>query len=137
MKRIVIIDGQGGRLGAALVGRLRSRLGSRAQLLAVGTNSLATSAMLKAGADKGATGENAVCWNAAHADLILGPIGLLSANALMGEVSPAMAAAVSAAPCKRVLLPVSSCGILIAGATQVRLEDALENAAQLAEEALV
>jgi len=137
MKRIVIIDGQGGRLGAALVGRLRSRLGSRAQLLAVGTNSLATSAMLKAGADKGATGENAVCWNAAHADLILGPIGLLSANALMGEVSPAMAAAVSAAPCKRVLLPVSSCGILIAGATQVRLEEALESAAQLAEEALV
>lgn len=130
--RIVVIDGQGGGLGAALTARLKARLGQKTQILAVGTNALATAAMLKAGADKGATGENAVCWNAAHADLILGPIGLLCANALMGEVSPAIAAAVSAAPARRILIPVSSCGILVAGAAGCKLEEALQNAVDLA-----
>ncbi|BDF66975.1 DUF3842 family protein [Pseudoflavonifractor phocaeensis] len=130
--RIVVIDGQGGGLGATLVARLKARLGGAVQLWGVGTNALATSAMLKAGADRGATGENAVCWNAAHADLILGPIGLLAANSLLGEVSPAIAAAVSAATARRILIPVSSCGILVAGAAGCRLEDALQNAVELA-----
>ncbi len=130
---IVVIDGQGGGLGAALVARLKTRLGNKAQLRAVGINALATSAMLKAGADKAATGENAVCYNAAQADLILGPIGLLSANALMGEVSPAIAAALSAAKARRILVPVSSgCGILVAGATGRKLEELLDNAVELA-----
>lgn len=130
---IVVIDGQGGGLGAALVARLKTRLGDKAQLRAVGINALATSAMLKAGADKAATGENAVCYNAAQADLILGPIGLLSANALMGEVSPAIAAALSAAKARRILVPVSSgCGILVAGATGRKLEELLDNAVELA-----
>lgn len=130
---IVVIDGQGGGLGAALVARLKTRLGDKAQLRAVGINALATSAMLKAGADKAATGENAVCYNAAQADLILGPIGLLSANALMGEVSPAIAAALSAARARRILVPVSSgCGILVAGATGRKLEELLDNAVELA-----
>lgn len=132
--RIVVIDGQGGGLGASLVTRLKAKLGAAAQIWAVGTNALATSAMLRAGADKAATGENAVCWNAAHADLILGPIGLLAANALMGEISPAIAAAVSAAPARRILIPVSSCGILVAGSTDCKLEDALDNAVILAAE---
>ncbi len=131
--RIVVIDGQGGGLGADLTARLKARLGDRAQLWAVGTNALATAAMLKAGADKAATGENAVCWNAAHADLILGPIGLLSANALMGEVSPAMAAAISAAPARRILVPMSSCGVLVAGSVGRKLEELLEEAVSLAE----
>lgn len=131
--RIVVIDGQGGGLGADLVSRLKARLGDRAQLWAVGTNALATSAMLRSGADKAATGENAVCWNAAHADLIMGPIGLLSANALMGEVSPAMAAAISAAPARRILVPMSSCGVLVAGAVGRKLEELLEEAVSLAE----
>lgn len=130
---MVVIDGQGGGLGAALVSRLKARLGGRVTLRAVGINAMATSAMLKAGADKAATGENAVCYNAAQADLILGPIGLLSANALMGEVSPAMAAAVSAAKARRILVPVSSgCGILVAGAVDRKLEDLLDSAVELA-----
>lgn len=130
---MVVIDGQGGGLGAALVSRLKARLGSRTQLRAVGINALATSAMLKAGADRAATGENAVCYNAAQADLILGPIGLLSANALMGEVSPAMAAAISGAKARRILVPVSSgCGILVAGATGRKLEELLDSAVELA-----
>lgn len=132
--RIVVIDGQGGGLGADLVARLKARLGKKAQIWAVGANALATSAMLRAGADKGATGENAVCYNAAHADLIMGPIGLLSANALMGEVSPAMAAAISAADARRILIPMSSCGVLVAGSTGRKLEDLLEDAVSLAEQ---
>lgn len=131
---IVVMDGQGGGLGAALVARLKAGLGSRAQIRAVGINALATSAMLKAGADKAATGENAVCYNAAQADLILGPIGLLAANSLLGEVSPAIAAAVSAAKARRILVPVSSgCGILVAGAADQKLEELLDSAVALAE----
>lgn len=130
---IVVIDGQGGGLGASLVSRLKTRLGNRVQLRAVGINALATSAMLKAGADRAATGENAVCYNAAQADLILGPIGLLAANSLMGEVSPAIAAAVSAAKARRILVPVSSgCGILVAGTADRKLEELLDSAADLA-----
>ena len=132
--RIVVIDGQGGGLGADLVARLKARLGKKAQIWAVGANALATSAMLRAGADKGATGENAVCYNAAHADLIMGPIGLLSANALMGEVSPAIAAAISAADARRILIPMSSCGVLVAGSTGRKLEELLEDAVSLAEQ---
>lgn len=128
---ILVIDGQGGGLGAGLVTRLKARLGARAQVWAVGTNALATSAMLRAGADKAATGENAVCYNAAHADLILGPIGLLSANALMGEISPVMAAALSASPARRILIPMSSCGVLVAGTTERKLEELLEDAVEL------
>ncbi|MDD5937514.1 MAG: DUF3842 family protein [Clostridiales bacterium] len=130
--RIVVIDGQGGGLGAGLVSRLKARL--KVPVWAVGTNALATSAMLKAGADRAATGENAACYNAGQADLLLGPIGLLSANGLMGEVSPAIAAAVSASPAKKILVPVSSCGILVAGATEQKLEDALNSAVELAAE---
>lgn len=129
---IVVIDGQGGGLGAALVSRLKARLGDSVQLWAVGTNALATAAMRKAGADKAATGENAVCYNAGRADLILGPIGLISANSLMGEISPAIAAAVAAAPARRILVPVSSCGVLVAGAVGQKLEDLLQSAVDLA-----
>ena len=128
---ITVIDGQGGGLGAALISRLKDKLGEGHQLIAVGCNALATSAMLKAGAQRGATGENAVCYNAARSDLILGPIGLLSANALLGEVSPTMANAVSAAPGRKILIPSSSCGILVAGATGLKLEDALQSAVEL------
>lgn len=128
---ITVIDGQGGGLGSALIARLKDELSQEHQLIAVGCNALATSAMLKAGAHRGATGENAVCYNAARSDLILGPIGLLSANALLGEVSPAMAAAVSAAPGRKILIPSSSCGILVAGATGLKLEDALQSAVEL------
>lgn len=129
---IVVIDGQGGGLGAALVSRLKARLGDSVQLWAVGTNALATAAMRKAGADKAATGENAVCYNAGRADLILGPIGLISANSLMGEISPAIAAAVAAAPARRILVPVSNCGVLVAGAAGQKLEDLLQSAVDLA-----
>lgn len=98
--RIVVIDGQGGGIGRSLVERIRSELPD-VQIVAVGTNSLATSAMLKAGANVGATGENAVICNVKHADVVAGPIGMMVANSLWGEITPAMASAVSEAMRKR------------------------------------
>ena len=130
--RILIIDGQGGGIGARLVGLLRPRLPEGCELLCAGTNSLATSAILKAGAARGATGEHAICYNAQRAHLILGPIGVILANGIMGEVSPAMAAAVSGAECVKVLIPSPTCGTLIAGTEDCRLEEYLRRAVDLA-----
>lgn len=130
--RILIIDGQGGGIGARLVSLLRPRLPAGCELLCTGTNSLATSAMLKAGADRGATGENALCYNAQRSDLILGPIGVVLANGIMGEVSPAAASAVSGAECVKILIPSPTCGTLIAGTEDCRLEEYLRQAVELA-----
>ena len=98
IRTVLVLDGQGGGVGSQLVRLLKPRLPGDCRLLCVGTNVLATSAMLKAGAAQGATGENAVVYNAARADIILGPIGVALANGILGEVSPAMAAAPAAAP---------------------------------------
>ena len=97
-KKLLVIDGQGGRMGAALVSQCKAA-GLGVQIIAVGANSAATAAMLKAGADAAATGENPVVVNARDADVICGPMGILTANALWGEITPAMAAAVAAAQC--------------------------------------
>ena len=94
---VLVIDGQGGGIGSQLVKLLRPRLPADCELCCVGTNVLATNAMLKAGASRGATGENAIRYNASLADLIAGPIGVILANGIMGEVSPEMASAISGA----------------------------------------
>ena len=133
---VLILDGQGGGVGSQLVKLLRPRLPEDCRLLCVGTNVMATSAMLKAGGSQGATGENAVLWNAGQADLILGPIGVILANGILGEVSPAMAAAVSGAKAQKILIPASNCGVVVAGSSGLRLEEALRQAAELALEAL-
>ena len=132
IKRAVILDGQGGGIGAQLARMLAKELPQGWELLAVGTNVSATAAMLKAGASQGATGENAVIYNAARADLILGPIGLILANGILGEVSPAMAAAVSGSAAAKVLIPTSTCGVYVAGTEELRLEDYLRQAADRA-----
>ena len=132
-RRVLVLDGQGGGIGAQLVRLLRPRLPEGSELLCVGTNVLATSAMLKAGASQGATGENAVIYNAARADLILGPIGIILANGIMGEVSPAMAAAVSGSEAVKVLIPSSTCGIYVAGTEDCRLDEYLRRAIEKAE----
>ena len=130
--RILILDGQGGGIGSRLAALLRPRLPEGCELLCAGTNALATSAMLKAGAARGATGEHAVIYNARRADLILGPMGILLADGILGEVSPEMAAAVSGAACKKILIPSSTCGVLVAGVEERRLEDYLSGAVELA-----
>lgn len=129
---ILVLDGQGGGMGVQLIKMLAPQLPQDCDLLAVGTNVMATSAMLKAGAPHGATGENAVVYNAARADLILGPIGMILANGILGEVSPAMAAAVSAASAEKILIPSSHCGVQIAGTQDCPLETYLQSAVALA-----
>lgn len=132
MRTVLILDGQGGGVGSQLVKLLKPRLGEDCRLLCVGTNVMATSAMLKAGAAQGATGENAMIFNAARADVILGPIGVILANGILGEVSPAMAAAVSGSGAVKILIPSSSCGVHVAGVEECRLEEYLRRAADLA-----
>ena len=112
--KIVVIDGQGGRLGKLLVEGVKARI-PQAQVYALGTNGIATATMLKAGADFGATGENPVLRGVMDADAVLGPVGVVVANAILGEVTPAMAQAVGACLAKKVLVPMNSCGVVVAG----------------------
>ena len=130
--RLLVIDGQGGGIGSRLVALLKPSLPPDWELLCAGTNSLATAAMLKAGAQRGATGENAILYNAGRAHVLLGPIGILLANGIMGEVSPAMASAISGSEAVKILIPSSTCGALVAGTEECRLEDYLKKAAELA-----
>ena len=112
--KIVVIDGQGGRLGQLLVEGIKARL-PQVQVHALGTNSVATTAMLKAGADLGATEENPVVRGVMDADGVLGPVGIVVANAILGEVTPAMAEAVGSCRAKKFLVPMNSCGVIVAG----------------------
>lgn len=127
-RRILVLDGQGGGMGVEIVKMLSERKPEDCEILCVGTNVIATNAMLKAGAVRGATGENALIYNAGRADLILGPIGLILANGIMGEVSPAMAAAVSGSEAPKVLIPSNSCGVYVAGTEECRLEEYIRKA---------
>jgi len=127
VSQAVIIDGQGGRMGAALVKRLREAY-PEAELIAVGTNSIATAAMLKAGADCGATGENPVVRNVRDADVVLGPIGIVVADAILGEVTEKMAAAVGSCRAQKILLPFSTCSVTIAGSPSLPLTALVEEA---------
>lgn len=111
---ILVIDAQGGGIGRALVAAIRQAL-PEAEITAVGTNSTAASAMLKAGAHHAAAGENAVIVGCRSADVITGPIGIVIADSLFGEVTPAMAVAVGQSRAKRILIPAAQCGNLVAG----------------------
>lgn len=112
--KVLVIDGQGGGLGRQLVSALAAAC-PEAELTAVGTNSLAANAMLKAGASRAATGENAVVVNCRRADVIVGPIGIVIADALLGEITPTMAAAVCQSGAKRVLVPINHCENYVVG----------------------
>jgi hypothetical protein len=111
---ILVIDGIGGGIGRAIIEQIKKEF-TNAEITAVGTNSIATSAMIKAGADYGATGENAVIFNSAKADFIIGVTGILFANAMHGEISPKMAEAVSSSPAHKILLPVDKCNVTVLG----------------------
>lgn len=133
--KVLIIDGQGGGVGRALVERIKAELPEQ-KLIALGTNALATAAMLRAGADQGATGENAIRVNAADADLILGPIGIVIANAMMGELTPRMAEAVGASRARKILVPIGRCRVQVASAQEAQLSATVEDAVALAKRAL-
>ncbi len=126
---VLVIDGQGGRIGQQLIRGIRERY-PQVEVTAVGTNSMATAAMLKGGARQGATGENAVAVACRRADVILGPLGIVVADALMGEISPAMAVAVGQARARKILIPLNRCDSVVAGVADgpvnVLLDSALD-----------
>ena len=125
--RIAIIDGQGGGIGKHIVEKLRREFPEDVEILAIGTNALATSVMLKAGANEGATGENAVVFNAPRVDMILGPVSIMFPNAMLGEMTPAMATAISSSPAKKVLIPLARSGVEIVGLRSEPLPHMIED----------
>lgn len=118
--KIVIIDGQGGKLGKLLVEQLKQQCPEQC-LYAIGTNSIATATMLKAGADFGATGENPVVRAVMDADVVLGPVGIVVAHAILGEVTPTMAEAVGGCRARKLLIPMNNCGVSVAGVKELPL----------------
>ena len=126
---IVIVDGQGGQLGAQLVKEIIARFPDE-NLVAIGTNAVATASMLKAGAKQAATGENPVLVACRKADVIMGPVGIVIADSLLGEVTPEMAAAIGKADAVRILIPMNKCDNMIAGVTNLNtaslIADAME-----------
>lgn len=124
---ILIIDAQGGGFGKQLISALKREF-PEVELTAVGTNSVATGAMLKAGADHGATGENAVIVGARKADIIAGPIGIVIADSLYGEITPKMALAVAQSDAKRILIPFNHCDNMIVGVSDLRVGGLIQSA---------
>jgi len=123
---ILVIDGQGGQLGSQLVKAVLQQF-KEVKIMAVGTNAIATAAMLKAGAHQASTGENPVVVACRKADVIIGPIGIVIADAMFGEVTPKMAAAVGQADAMRILLPVNKCDNLVAGVPDLSMSTLIED----------
>ena len=124
---VAVIDGQGGGIGRAIVERVKNEFPD-ITVTALGTNAVATGQMLKAGADEGATGENAIVHNMEHADVVIGVLGILSANAMMGELSPAMATAIGGSHALKILLPINRCHIHVVSVEDAPLSVHLDNA---------
>lgn len=120
--KITIIDGQGGKIGKSIVEQLK-KSHPKQEIYAIGTNSLATAAMLKAGADYGATGENPCIVNAQDSDIIIGPVGIVIANALLGEITPAIATAVGASKAYKILIPMNRCNHYVVGSGEAGLSE--------------
>jgi hypothetical protein len=126
MKRICVIDGQGGGIGATIIKALKNKCGETIEILALGTNAVATSQMLKAGANRGATGENPVVRTVPIVDLILGPVAVTWPNAMMGEVTPRMAEAITSSRAPKVLIPLHQENIFLVGASREPLPHLVE-----------
>lgn len=127
--KIMVMDGQGGGVGRSLVEELHGRY-PEAELIAVGTNATATSNMMKGGTSIGATGENAVIYNSSRADVILGPVGIIMANAMLGEITPRMAEAVSSSEAPILLIPMSRCNAQVMGVENRKLADHIKEAVE-------
>lgn len=131
--KIVVIDGQGGRLGQLVVEGIKKE-NIKAQVYAIGTNSIATVAMVKAGADYGATGENPVVVASRDADIIIGPIGIVIADSLLGEITAPMAAAIGQSKAVKLLLPVSHCNNRVVGTKSLSMSEAVKEAVEALKE---
>jgi len=117
MKRVCVIDGQGGGIGGAIIKRLKDSFSESLEIIALGTNAIATAQMLKARANKGASGENAIVRTVQQVDVIICPVGIIMAHAMMGEVTPKMAEAVASSPARKLILPLSQDNVEIIGAS--------------------
>jgi NAD(P)-dependent dehydrogenase (short-subunit alcohol dehydrogenase family) len=124
--KIAVIDGQGGGIGKHIVGKLRKHLPEGAEIIALGTNSLATAAMMKAGANDGATGENAIVFMVNQVDILVGSVAIMAVNAMLGEITPKMAGAIANSKAQKFLLPVNRLGIEIIGANNEPLPHQIE-----------
>lgn len=124
--RICVVDGQGGGIGSAIIKRLKEEFREEVEIIALGTNSAATSAMMKAKANKGASGENAVIRTVASADIIIGALGIIIPNAMTGELTPKMAEAIASSPARKFLLPLLQEKIEIVGLTPEPLPHLVE-----------
>lgn len=134
--RIAVVDGMGGGIGAQIVQRLRPVAGAMHQIVALGANASATSAMVKAGADIGATGENAIAFNAARVGCITGPVGIVVPNSMMGEISPAIATAVASSNAVKVLIPLQQAHVEFVGVESKPLSALLDQLADRVAEIL-
>lgn len=130
MKKVVVIDGRSGRTGQLFIERIKAAQ-LPCELIAIGTNAIATSAMLKAGAQAGATGENPVVVACRTADVIAGPIGILAADSLLGEVTPSMAIAIGQSNATKLLFPVSHCNNIVVGTQSMTLSQLMDEAVEL------
>lgn len=129
---ILVVDGQGGGIGKTLVEKLKTKVGPMHTIIAVGTNALATSAMIKGGADNVATGENAIKYNAKRADIIMGTVGIISANSMLGELTPEMASAISESEAVKILIPLKKCGLNVVGVREESLPALIDEAVEAA-----
>lgn len=125
---VAVVDGQGGGIGKSIVEKLKAARIPGVRITALGTNSTATGQMLRAGADEGATGENAIVVTAARSDVIVGVIAVLAANSMLGELTPAMARAIGESQAYKVLLPVNRCHICVVSSKEANLSESIDDA---------
>jgi hypothetical protein len=126
MKKIGVIDGQGGGIGSAIIRKIKELYGETVEVIALGTNAIATAQMLKAGANRGASGENAIVRTTKNVDVILGPLGIIIAHAMMGEVTPGIAEGVAGSPAAKFLLPLSQENVTIVGVARLPMPHLIE-----------
>lgn len=131
--RIAVVDGQGGGIGRTIVEKIKAAM-PEVEVLALGTNSAATGQMIRAGADDGATGENAIVHNMKYVDVVVGVIAIINANSMMGELSPKMAQAIGESRAFKVLLPINRCNIHVVSTEDAPLSVHLDNAVRVIRE---
>ena len=125
--RIAVIDGQGGGIGSAIIRRLKDEYGEKVEIWALGSNAIATAAMMKARANRGATGENAIIRSVARVEIVIGTISVVMAHAMMGELTPAMAEAIAASPAKKILIPLTQENLTVVGVQKDHLPVLIDN----------
>jgi hypothetical protein len=136
-KSIVVVDGQGGGIGSLIIKRLREAFAEEAEVIGLGTNAMATGAMLKAGANKGASGENAIVQTVKTVDIVIGTTSIVFANSMMGELTPKMAEAIASSPATKCLLPLKMPGVEIIGAPKEPLPHLVDQLIKRIQEILI